>query len=118
METCLESKEPISVESESKHQESPKEEATVETFKALKERYGDRHLAVGHHRKLKKRIQGDGGSQKKLTTTRKQMTRLAIPDGIRDTDDRDKARTKLYQEPRKDGCLGRDIRQNRKASVE
>jgi hypothetical protein len=41
---CLESKKPTSVEirSEVEHEEVPKEEATVETFGALKEQYGDR----------------------------------------------------------------------------
>jgi hypothetical protein len=29
------------------HQEEPKEEAAVETIRALEGRYGDRHLAVG-----------------------------------------------------------------------
>jgi hypothetical protein len=49
-EACLESKEPISVEIESVvvHEEVPKEEATVKTVRALKEQYGDRHLAIGH----------------------------------------------------------------------
>jgi hypothetical protein len=28
------------------HREAPKEEATVETFGALKKRYGDRHIAI------------------------------------------------------------------------
>jgi hypothetical protein len=42
MKACQESKEPASVEieSESEHQEVPKEEAAVETFGALKEEYG------------------------------------------------------------------------------
>jgi hypothetical protein len=40
---CLESKEPTSLEAESVavHQEVPKEEATVETFGALKKLLGD-----------------------------------------------------------------------------
>jgi hypothetical protein len=36
MEACLESKEPTSLESMVEHEEVPKEEATVETFRALK----------------------------------------------------------------------------------
>jgi hypothetical protein len=49
MEACLESKEPTSVEIESivVHEEVPKEEAAVKTVRALKERCGDWHLAVG-----------------------------------------------------------------------
>jgi hypothetical protein len=38
---------PEEIEFDSEHQEIPKEEATVETFGALKEWYWDRHLAAG-----------------------------------------------------------------------
>jgi hypothetical protein len=80
-EACLESKEPTSVEIESKleHQEVPKEEALVETFGALKDWYVDQYLAVECCRQPKKRTQGNGGSQKKLATTHRQMTHRAIP---------------------------------------
>jgi hypothetical protein len=44
------------------HQEVSKEEAAVETFGTLKNRYGDRHLAVGRHKQLKKWAQGSGES--------------------------------------------------------
>jgi uncharacterized coiled-coil DUF342 family protein len=68
-DTCLESKEPPSVQIESiaVHQEVPKEGAVVNTVRALKKRHGDRHLPVEHPRKPKKWTQGDGGSQEKLT---------------------------------------------------
>jgi hypothetical protein len=48
-EACLESKEPTSVEVESLavHEEVLKEEAAVETFRAMKERYEDLYLDVG-----------------------------------------------------------------------
>jgi hypothetical protein len=64
MEACLKSKAPASVEigSVSVHEEVPKEEATVKTFRALKKRYGDQHLAVGRRLQLKKWTQGKGGS--------------------------------------------------------
>jgi hypothetical protein len=80
-EACLESKKPTSVEmeSEAEHEEVLKEEAAVEAYGALKERYGDRHLAVGRRQQLKKRSQGDGGSRKKLAAARRGMTRRAIP---------------------------------------
>jgi hypothetical protein len=61
------------------HEEVPKEEASVENFGALKERYGDRHVAVGYRRQLKKRTQGDGGSRKNLAAACKGMTRRDIP---------------------------------------
>jgi hypothetical protein len=49
----------------------------MEIFEALQERYGDRHLAAGRRRPLKKRTQGDGGSRRKLAAARKGMTRPA-----------------------------------------
>jgi hypothetical protein len=58
----------------SEHHGVPKEKAAVETFGALKEQYGDWHLAVGHHWQLKKWTQDSGGSQKKLAITHRQMT--------------------------------------------
>jgi hypothetical protein len=44
--------------------ESSKEEATAETFKALKKRHGDQLLAVRHCGQSKKQTQGNGGSWK------------------------------------------------------
>jgi hypothetical protein len=46
------------------HQEIRNEEAAVETIRALEDRYGDWHLAVGRCRQPKKWTQGDGGFQK------------------------------------------------------
>jgi hypothetical protein len=43
------------MEAVTEHQEVPKEEAAEENIGALKERYGDRHLAVGLRRRQKKR---------------------------------------------------------------
>jgi hypothetical protein len=37
---------PEKIESEMEHEEVPKEEASLETVRALTELYGDRHLAV------------------------------------------------------------------------
>jgi hypothetical protein len=56
MQAYLESKEPTSVESESVavHEQVPKEEAMMKTVRALKEWYGDQHLAVQQCRQLKK----------------------------------------------------------------
>jgi hypothetical protein len=55
-EACLESKKPISLEIESiaVHGEVPKEEATVQTVRALNKQHGDWRLAIGHHQKPKK----------------------------------------------------------------
>jgi hypothetical protein len=61
------------------HQEAPKEEARVQTFGALKEKYGNLHLAVGCRRQLRKRTQDDGGSRKKLAATHRGMIHHAIP---------------------------------------
>jgi hypothetical protein len=70
---------PEEIESEAEHQEAPKEEAAVETFGALKERYGEQHLAIRHCGQLKKWTQGSDGSQKKLATACRGMTCHAIP---------------------------------------
>jgi hypothetical protein len=77
-EACLKSKELTSVEIESVvlHEEVSKD-ATVKTLRALKEWYGDRHLAVGCRQQLKKWTQDDGGTQK-LAAARRGMTRRAI----------------------------------------
>jgi hypothetical protein len=66
-EACLESKEPTSVQMESV---TVHEEAAGKTVRALKEQYGDRRLAVGRRRQLKKRSQGDGGSGRSYSITR------------------------------------------------
>jgi hypothetical protein len=80
-EAHLESKEPTSVVIGSivVHKEVPKEEATVKTVTALKKQYGNQHLAIGHHRQLKKETQGDSGSWKKLATAHRGMTHHAVP---------------------------------------
>jgi hypothetical protein len=77
--TCLVKVEanPEEKETVAEQREVPKEEAAVETIGALKKRYGDRHLAVGRRRQLKKRTKGDGGSRQKLAVVRKGMTRRA-----------------------------------------
>jgi hypothetical protein len=60
-ETCLESKEPTSVQVEFAvvHEGVPKE-ATVKTVTALKKLYGDQHLAIRYHQQLQKQTQGNG----------------------------------------------------------
>jgi hypothetical protein len=45
----------------------------------LKDRYGDRHLAVGRRRQPKKRTQSDGGSRQKLAAACRRLTRRAFP---------------------------------------
>jgi hypothetical protein len=49
----------------------------VETIGALKDWYGDWHLAVGRCQQPKKWTQGDNGSQQKLAATHRCMTRHA-----------------------------------------
>jgi hypothetical protein len=80
METYAEKMEasPDEMKSVAVHEEVPKEEIAANTFGALKKRHGDRHLAVGRHRKSKKWTQADGGSQKKLTVAFRGMTRCGI----------------------------------------
>jgi hypothetical protein len=59
------------------HPEVSKEDAAVETGRALNKWHGDQNLATGHRRKPKKRIQGNGGCQKKLATAHRRMTHRA-----------------------------------------
>jgi hypothetical protein len=81
MEACRETMEVNSgdLQSLAVHQEVPKEEAAVEIIGAMKDWLGDRHLAVGHHRQLKKRTRGDGGSRQKLAAAQGRLTRHAAP---------------------------------------
>jgi hypothetical protein len=65
------------------YQEVPKEEAAVETIRALEDRYGNQHLAIGRQQP-KKWIQGNGGSQKKLAASPRWITHCAIPAWLRD----------------------------------
>jgi hypothetical protein len=78
---CHESKEttPLEVGSVAVHVDVSKEEATVESFGALKKWHMDRHLARRHHEELKRRTQCDGGSWKKLAATCGGMTHCPIP---------------------------------------
>jgi hypothetical protein len=50
------------IESKAEHDRVPKEEAAVETVRALKEWYRDQHLAARRRGQRKKRTQGNGGS--------------------------------------------------------
>jgi hypothetical protein len=61
------------------HEEVPEEDVTVKTIRALKERYGDGHIAVGSRREPKKWSQGSGGSRKELAAAWRGMTRRVIP---------------------------------------
>jgi hypothetical protein len=63
----------------SAHPKVSNKAAAVETIGALKEQYGDRHLAVGRRRQPKKGTQGGGGSQQKLVAARGRLTRSAFP---------------------------------------
>jgi hypothetical protein len=67
-------------------QDVPKTEAAVKNIGAPKDRYGDRHLAAGCRRQLKKRTQGDGGSRQKLAAARGRLNkpcRSCTAQGIR-----------------------------------
>jgi hypothetical protein len=62
-----------------------KEEASVETFRALNKQHGEQYIAVRRCSLPKKRTQSNGGSQKKLAEP--------FLHGVRDIVARDKART-------------------------
>jgi hypothetical protein len=78
MEACLEKMDTTDLEAITVRQEVPKE-AAVETIRALEDQYGDRYLAVGHHRQPKKWTQGNGRTQQKLAAAQGQLTDSAIP---------------------------------------
>jgi hypothetical protein len=65
---------PEEIESESEHQEVPKEEAAVKSFGALKKQHGDRNLSVGRRQKPKERTQDNGGSRRKLAAACRRTT--------------------------------------------
>jgi hypothetical protein len=69
---------PEEMKSVAVHEKVPEEEAIVETFGGLKERYGDRHLIVRRPGLPKKRNQASGGSRKKLATSCGRLTLCAI----------------------------------------
>jgi hypothetical protein len=64
----------VEMKSVSVHEEVPKEDAAVETGRALNKRHRDRNLAIGRSGEPKKRTQGNGGCRKILAATRKGMT--------------------------------------------
>jgi hypothetical protein len=59
------------------HETVRKEDAAVETGRALKKRNGDRHLAARLRGQPKERTQGNGGCRKKLAASRRGTTRHA-----------------------------------------
>jgi hypothetical protein len=81
MKASLEMEEPTPVEmvSIAAHSEDYNIEATLETTTALEDQYGDRNRAIGSRRQLKKGIQDDHGSWKKMATTHRRMTRHVVP---------------------------------------
>jgi hypothetical protein len=68
---------PEETKSVASQEEAPKEDAAVETGRALNKRHKGRHLAVLRRGKAKERTQGSGGSRKKLATGSRRMTRRA-----------------------------------------
>jgi hypothetical protein len=78
-DTCLDKMEAKAGELQSVavHQEVPKEEAAVKPIRALKKRYGERHLAVGRREKPKERTQGKGGVPEETGCRRRGKTRRA-----------------------------------------
>lgn len=104
----------MEVEFEAKHEK----EATVETFRALRKRYGDRHLAMGHHGKLKEWIHGDCGSWKSLAAVCRGKTRLAIPARHEGHGCQGEGKDKAVPRTQKGWMFGRDVGRKQKASME
>jgi hypothetical protein len=85
------------------HEEVPKEEAAAKLVRALKKRHGDRHLAVWHCQKPKKRTQGDGVSRRSWPPPAEGWLTVPFLQHACDTVIRDQERMRLCLEPRKDG---------------
>jgi hypothetical protein len=78
-EACLKKEEATEeIETESEHQEVPKEEAALDTVGVMKERCRDRHLAVRRSGQPKKLTQGNGGSRKKLAAACRRNGRRTV----------------------------------------
>jgi hypothetical protein len=60
---------PEEMESDSNHQEAPKEDVVVKPVKGRKKRHRGRMLAAGRHGEPKELTRGDCGSQRKLAAT-------------------------------------------------
>jgi hypothetical protein len=84
---------------------------------ALENRYGDRHLAVGHRRQPKKRTQGDSGSQQKLVPARGRLTRRAIPAPRKGHGRQGPGKDISCAEPIKDGRSRRDAERHKYSNV-
>jgi hypothetical protein len=87
-------------------------------IRALKERYGDRHLAIERCRQLKKQTQGDDGSWKKLAAACRGMTHWAIPALCEEHGCQGPSRDSVAREPLKDALSRGDNRCARNAAVE
>jgi hypothetical protein len=85
------------------HPEDSNEEAVVVTVGALKDRYGERHLAVGRPRQRKKRIQAMVGRGKSWPPPADEWPAVTSLNGVRDMVVRDQAETMSQGEPLKDG---------------
>jgi hypothetical protein len=104
----------------------PKEQATVETFGAMKKWYGSQHLAIRHHGQPKKQTQGKGESQKKLTAACRGMTcqaGVAQRKGcshkglmVEQRQQKNGPGTMSCKKPGKDGHSGTDIGRNQNAT--
>jgi hypothetical protein len=100
---------PEEMQSEAEHLEVPKEEAAVKSSGIPKKWHKGQNVAAGHHQKPKEQTQGSCGSQKKLAAAHRGMTHHAGVAWRRDAGIRDKTRTMLHQEPRKDKSMRRDF---------
>jgi hypothetical protein len=110
MEACLKKTEATEeIETESEHQEVPKEEAALDTIGVMKERYRDRHLAVRRSGQPKKLTQGNGGSRKKLAAACRGMTRHA---GVARRNGRGHTGLKVEQRRRKIADHGQCLKGN------
>jgi hypothetical protein len=95
-------------------QEVRNDEINVAITGGLKDRYGERNLAVRRRQQPKKRTQGNGGSRKKLAATRRRMTRSAVPAQDKGCIHKRPGRDNFARATQKEGRSGKDDRQRHK----
>jgi hypothetical protein len=81
----------------------------VQTVRTLNKRHRGRHLAMQRRGKPKERTQGNVQCRKKLAAAPRRMTAVQEWHVARDTGVRDKTRTMLQKEPRKDERRRREL---------
>jgi hypothetical protein len=119
IDACLKSKEPTPEETANAGAdlEVPNEQATVETIGALKDLYGDHHLAIGRCWQLTKQTRAMVGPGRSWPLPADGWPAVLLLHRTRDSIIRDQARTVLYAEPLRNRLSRRDVGPSRNATM-